>query len=280
MEIAKVDNLTITVSFSAVNLLRKSQNQQDNLKHNPDAQITLIGNNQAEIRVESIEDTEKYFGVPGSVQAISPNNTWDEATESFKWFIGELGLGLGDKEIIAYDPYGFVEQFSDSLNIIETREHEWWRTTEGIDKVQKDYYEWQDDRRKEKQHPTKWRVSFHTDDLTFEGKTLTKLWAESDVSDPASLAWVDRFKKAWSVRYVDGVQHEHAISQFSWGGKKEHGQRHVDSVEFFVKADRDQKVYLSYEGERNGRAFKSFMKYRDDESSYPVKNELGWLYFE
>ena len=275
-----VDNLTITVSFSAVNSLRESQNQQDNLKHNPDAQITLIGNNQAEIRVESIEDTEKYFGVPGSVQAISPNNTWDEATESFKWFIGELGLGLGDKEIIAYDPYGFVEQFSDSLNIIETREHEWWRTTEGIEKVQKDYYEWQDDRREEKQHPTKWRVSFHTDDLTFEGKTLTKLWAESDVSDPASLAWVDRFKKAWSVRYVDGVQHEHAFSQFSWGGSKENGQRHVESVEFFVKADRDQKVYLHYEFEAVGSKALDFMIYREDGSSYPGENEFGRVYFE
>ena len=278
MEITKIDNLTITVNFSQVNSLRTLQNQQDNFKHNPDAQIALIGDNQAEIRVESVEDTEKYFGLPGTAQIIAPNNTWDEATESFKWFIGELELE--DKEIIAYDPYGFVQQFSDRLNIIETREHEWWRTNEGIEKVQKDYYQWQDDRREEKQHPTKWRVSFHTDDLTFEGKTLTQLWAESDVSDPASLAWTDRFKKAWSVRYVDGVQHEHAISQFSWGGKKEHGQRHVDSVEFFVKADLDQKVYLSYEGERNGRAFKNFMKYRDDESSYPVKNELGWLYFE
>ena len=278
MEITKVDNLTITVSFSTVNSLRESQNQQDNLKHNPDAQIAFVGYFEAEIRVESVEDTEKYFGVPCSIQAIAPNNTWDEATKSFQGFIEELDLE--EKEIVTYDPYGFVQQFSDRLNIIATRQHEWWRTSEGIEKVQKDYDEWQDDRREEKQHPTKWRVGFDADALTFEGKTLTQLWAESDVSDPASLAWVDRFKKAWSVRYANGVQHEHAISQFSWGGKKENGQRHIDSVEFFVKADRNQRVYLHYEFEVVGRNALDFMMYREDESSYPVENELGRLYFE
>ena len=280
MEITKVDNLTITVSFSTVNSLRESQNQQDNLKHNPDAQIALVGDNQAEIRVESIEDTKKYSGVAGTVQAIAPDNTWDEATKSFGWFIGELELE--GKEIIAYDPYGFVQQFSDRLNIIETRQHEWWRTSEGFKKVQKDYDEWQDDRRKEKQHPTKWRISFETDVLSFEGKTLTQLWAESDVTDPASLVWVDRFKKAWSVRYADGVQHEHAIAQFSWGGKKENGQRYVESVEFFVKADRDQMVYLHYDdsGEVVRRKSFNFMIYREDGSFYPGSAGSGQLYFE
>ena len=137
----KIDNLTVTVSFSDVNPIRKSQNNQDNFKHNPDAHIKLIGDNQAEIRVESDEDTKMYFGVPGTVRAISPNNTWEEAAGSFRWFIGELGLE--GKEIIAYDPYGFVEQFSRILNIIETREHEWWRTEEGIKRINDDYFEWQ-----------------------------------------------------------------------------------------------------------------------------------------
>ena len=137
------DNLDITVNFSGVNSIREANNQSDMSQLVPESQMPLIAEDEAEIRVETPTEKEALAPIAGSEGVINPNRAipvpYEKAVE---WFGQWLDEGkLDGKKVTVYDTIGFTDQFSDRINIVAKKEHEFYRTEAGAEELEKVFLE-------------------------------------------------------------------------------------------------------------------------------------------
>ena len=272
---ARPDGLIISLTDKGVNEIREANNAQ---RFDESAHLAILADDEVEIRVESRHDFNKYCQFAASrdiVGYVNPEPSWSKATQYTREWL-EAHNNLSGMRITVFDPYGFMKQFP-GLNIVKTHtEHEWWRTDEGMRKledadIQRQIAEF------EQRHlatPSWWRVLVRMDHTLLEGKTIASLHAAAmGAGSPHPARLMQRIKDSIFVDYHDGDIHDRPICGFQYQG--DYGKPPAD-LKIDIACSKGQNVSVHFAGKLDPHLRKEFVvvNYEDDTHS-PTRDHGG-----
>ena len=266
------DGLIISLTDSGVNDIREANNAQI---YEKSAHLAILGDDELEIRVESRDDFYKYSQFASSrdiVGMVSPLPSWNQATEQTQAWLDEHD-NLAGMRITVFDPYGFMDQF-DGLNVVQTyTEHEWWRTDEGLQKLDDLEIERQLAQYAEKQalNTSWWRVTVSMHWTRIDGESVKDQWlsAKNDL-ERANL--LKRVRDAIQPTYPDGSTRKYKLEGFQLNG--EYGEVPKD-IQFGVPCDKGQRVIVQFDGQFPGNIRTEFITQNDDDTHSPTRDTGG-----